>query len=246
MVVGKNEEAAIVGGQIDYSGGATFLVNKPLHWTSFDVVKKLRFAIKKKLNVKKVKVGHAGTLDPLAEGLLIICAGKHTKKIHEYQDMPKQYSGTLKLGAITATYDAEMEEEDIKSTDHIKEEEVRQAAKIFTGNIKQKPPMFSALKRQGQRLYKIARRGESVALPEREVEVYEFNLEKIDLPLVHFKVVCSKGTYIRSLAFDLGKELEVGGYLTSLYRDAIGPYKKEDAFEVEHLVKLINHSETKK
>jgi tRNA pseudouridine55 synthase len=239
MVLGKEDKAAIHRGNIDYLGGVTFLINKPLEWTSFDVVKKLRNAIKKRLGVKKIKVGHAGTLDPLATGLLIICVGKHTKKIREYQELPKTYSGTIKLGAVTKSYDRETEEEEIKSVDHLKREEIVAASQEFMGEILQKPPLYSALKREGQRLYKIARRGETVTLPPRAVIIYEFELTAIDLPELTFRVKCSKGTYIRSLAYDLGQKLGVGGYLTSLSRDAIGEYEKEKAFSIDELVDEI-------
>lgn len=239
MVLGKEDKAAFREGEIDYISGVTFLVDKPLHWTSFDVVKKIRFAVKGALNVKKVKVGHAGTLDPLAEGLLIVCVGKHTKRIQEFQSLTKEYSGRIRLGAVTESYDAEKPEKNIQDISHLTEEDVMHAIEKFTGKIMQRPPAYSALKKGGVPMYKKARRGEEFDIPKREVEVYSFGIEKIEWPFIQFQVKCSKGTYIRSLAYDVGKELGVGGYLASLSRDAIGPYRKENAFEVNELTEWI-------
>lgn len=239
MVLNIEDKAAIIGGNIDYNAGVTLLVNKPLGWTSFDVINKLRFALRKKTGIKKIKVGHAGTLDPLAEGLLIVCVGKHTKQIEKYQQLKKEYSGTIRLGAVTDTYDAEMEEKQHKDISHLEKEDIFQALPKFIGAIRQRPPVYSALKKGGTPLYKLARSGQEVEVPKREVHVYEFDILRIDWPELFFHVVCSKGTYIRSLANDLGQELGVGGYLSSLSRDAIGPYRKENAFDVEELASII-------
>lgn len=241
MVLNIEDKAAIRGGNIDYNAGVTLLVNKPLGWTSFDVIKKLRFALRIKTGIKKIKVGHAGTLDPLAEGLLIVCVGKHTKQIEKYQQLKKEYSGTIRLGAVTDTYDAEMEEKQLKDISHLEKEDIFRALPKFLGAIRQRPPVYSALKKEGTPLYKLARKGQKVEVPIREVHIYEFDIQRIDLPELFFHVVCSKGTYIRSLANDLGQELGVGGYLSSLSRDAIGPYRKENAFEVEVLASAITN-----
>jgi len=219
--------------------GSLLLINKPLNWTSFDVVNKVRGTLKNRLNIKKIKVGHAGTLDPLATGLLLICTGKWTKKIDSLQGMPKQYTGSFKLGATTPSYDAETEEDSTFSTDDLTEEKIKTAAKSFVGQIQQVPPMFSALKKDGIPLYKLAREGQTIARKARTVTIDTFDITAIEMPIVHFLVDCTKGTYIRSLAHDLGSSLDNGGYLTSLVRTKIGVYNVKDALSVEEVIKGI-------
>ena len=218
---------------MDFAQGEVLLVDKPLRWTSFDVVNKIRNALKKKYG--KIKVGHAGTLDPLATGLLIICTGKFTKRIDEYQAQEKEYTGTVMLGATTPTLDAEMAPDRFFPTEHITPEMVQEAVKKFIGEIEQMPPQFSALKVGGETAYKAAREGRELELKPRLVTITEFELTHIALPEVGFRVVCSKGTYIRSLARDLGTALGSGGYLTSLRRTRIGDYRVEDAWELQKL-----------
>ncbi|RXP44594.1 tRNA pseudouridine(55) synthase TruB [Lutibacter sp. HS1-25] len=215
----------------DYKNGQVLLIDKPLNWTSFQVVNKLRWHIRQKFNLKKIKVGHAGTLDPLASGLLIICTGNFTKKIDEYQGQIKEYTGEITLGATTPSYDMESEVNQTFLTEHITEELIRQTVLQFTGEIDQKPPMFSALKKDGVRLYDMAREGKSVEIASRKITISEFEITKIDFPKVEFRVVCSKGTYIRSLAYDFGKALNSGGYLSALRRTKIGEFSVENAKE---------------
>lgn len=209
--------------------GKIFLIDKPLDWTSFDVVNKIRWNIKKVFNLKKIKVGHAGTLDPKATGLLIICTGKFTKKIDEIQAESKVYTGKIKLGATTPTYDTESEENQTFPTDHISEELIKETTKKFIGEIEQFPPVHSAVKQDGKRLYELARAGKEVELKPRKITVYEFKITKIEMPFVEFEVHCGKGTYIRSLANDFGKALNSGGYLTELRRTEIGTFSIENA-----------------
>lgn len=209
--------------------GALFLVDKPLDWTSFDVVNKIRFNIKKAYGVKKFKVGHAGTLDPKATGLLIICVGKFTKKIEEYQAQEKVYTGIIKIGATTESYDAEKPENAIYPTEHITEKLIEETRKKFIGEIEQYPPLHSAVKVKGKRLYQMARAGESVKIQSRKIIIKDFEITRIQMPFLHFRVVCSKGTYIRSLAHDYGRALGSGAYLTALRRVGIGTFSVEDA-----------------
>lgn len=216
-----------------YTDGAVLLFNKPLKWTSFDVVKKVRTL------TKVSKVGHAGTLDPLASGLLIICTGKFTKKINEYMGQPKEYIGTFTLGATTTTYDLEKEPENFKDISCISENEIYEATKQFTGNILQMPPQHSAIKKDGKRLYESARKGIEVKVDPRPVTIHEFEITKIELPVVHFKVKCSTGTYIRSLANDFGVALNCGAYLSSLCRTAIGDFTLNHAYSIENFEKEI-------
>jgi tRNA pseudouridine55 synthase len=206
-----------------FEEGQVLLIDKPLRWTSFDAVRKIRNLIRIK------KVGHAGTLDPLATGLLIICTGKFTKKINEYMSQEKEYTGTITLGAITPTYDLESEPVNHKPVDHLSEEKIKQAMIPFTGEILQIPPAHSAIKQDGKRVYELARQGKEVKLEPRKVTIKEFEITDIDLPLVHFRVVCSTGTYIRSLANDFGEALGCGGYLSSLSRTRIGSFLLSDA-----------------
>jgi len=213
--------------------GEVFLVNKPYQWTSFDVVKKLR-------NVLKVKkVGHAGTLDPLATGLLIVCAGKETKNIEKYQAQKKEYTGTFVLGKTTESFDLEQEVIPVADPFHLTKEEILKAVATLTGDIMQIPPNHSAIKKDGKRVYESARKGITVILDPRPVTVEIFEITSIELPEIHFKIVCSKGTYIRSLARDLGDALGVGAYMSALTRDAIGEYTLEKAWELDQLIEKI-------
>lgn len=217
----------------NFEEGKVLLINKPLRWTSFDAVKKIRNLIRIK------KVGHAGTLDPLATGLLIICTGKFTKKINEYMAQEKEYTGSLTLGATTATYDLESEPENFKATDHLSEREINDAVQKFIGTIQQVPPAHSAIKVGGKRVYELARQGKEVNLEPRTVVIKDFLITKIEMPVVHFKVVCSTGTYIRSLAHDFGKSLGCGAYLGSLCRTRIGGFKLEDAMTIESFEEMM-------
>ncbi len=223
--------------QQPYLDGKVLLINKPLHWTSFDVVRKLR-------NILQIKkIGHAGTLDPLATGLLIVCTGKFTKKINEFMAQEKEYTGTITLGAVTPTYDLEREPVQQKDFSFITTAMLQAATEKFVGDIQQLPPMFSAIKKDGVALYELARRGEEVELKPRNINIKSFEIIKVELPVVHFKVTCSTGTYIRSLANDYGAALSCGGYLSSLCRTRIGEFKNEDALNIEEFEKLIanNH-----
>src|ERR1700709_1827077 len=221
--------------EFDFAAGELLLVNKPYKWTSFDVVGKLRNAFKP----LKLKVGHAGTLDPLATGLLIICTGKMTKQIDTFQAEEKEYTGTMILGATTPSYDMETEPDTKFDISHITEDEIKEACKQFTGDIQQYPPAHSAIKIDGERLYEKARRGEEVELRLRSVTISVFEITRIELPEVDFRVVCSKGTYIRSLVNDFGKALDNGAYLSRLKRTRSGNFKVEEAWEVMEIVKVI-------
>ena len=209
------------------------MINKPLHWTSFDVVKKIRGLIKIK------KIGHAGTLDPLATGLLILCTGKFTKKINEYMGMEKEYQGTITIGATTPTFDLESEPENQKDISHISAATILQTTKKFIGNILQIPPQHSAIKKDGKRLYESARQGIKVEVEPRSIIINEFQISKIEGAIIHFKVVCSTGTYIRSLANDFGEALGVGGYLSSLCRTKIGSFNVIAAQSIEDFEKEL-------
>ena len=216
-----------------------FLIDKPQGWTSFDVVNKLRWRIRKHLGVKKFKVGHAGTLDPMATGLLNLCVGPWTKKLQQLEGLGKSYTGTIRLGATTLSYDAETEEDGHYPTDHLTLELLQTHAQAFTGSIEQTPPMYSAIKVDGQPLYKRARRGEVIEVKARTVEVSRFDLSNFTGQSVDFAIDCSKGTYIRSLAHDLARSAGSGGYLTALRRTAVGPYGVEDAWVLEELLAAI-------
>lgn len=221
-----------------FEQGQMLLINKPLEWTSFDVVQKLRNIIKVK------KIGHAGTLDPLATGLLIICTGKFTKKINEYMAQEKEYTGTFTLGATTETYDLESKLVNIKPVDHLTEEKIKSATLQFIGEIQQIPPAHSAIKVGGKRLYELARQGKEVKPEPRKVTIKEFVIEKIDpigigLPIIHFKVVCTTGTYIRSLAYDFGEGLGCGAFLSSLCRTRIGEFSIDDAQSLEEIQEKV-------
>ena len=223
-----------------YKEGRVLLVDKPLNWTSFQVVNKIRWLIKQQFNIKKIKVGHAGTLDPLATGLLILCTGKYTKKIETYQAQVKEYKGTFTLGATTPSYDLESEIGQKFDISEISQEDILKNTQQFLGEIHQQPPIFSALKKNGKRLYEYAREGSKIDIPSRPVTIKEFQITKIELPCVEFRIVCGIGTYIRSLAHDFGRSLNNGAYLSSLRRTKIGEFRVEDAidiFEVEKLIK---------
>ena len=222
-----------------YKNGQVLLIDKPLTWTSFQVVNKLRWEIRQRFNIKKIKVGHAGTLDPLATGLLIICTGKQTKQIDTYQGQVKEYTGTFTLGATTPSYDLETEIDNIFTTTHITEELLHETTKQFTGEIQQKPPIFSAIKKDGKRLYELARKGETTEIKERTVTISSFEITEIKLPEVGFRIICSKGTYIRSIAFDYGKALNSGGHLSALRRTKIGNYSVDDALSVEEFIENL-------
>jgi tRNA pseudouridine55 synthase len=216
-----------------YEEGRVLLVNKPLHWTSFDVVRKLRNAVRTK------KVGHAGTLDPLASGLLILCTGRMTKQINQYMAREKEYTGSFTLGAETPTYDLESEPANFRRYDHISESDLQQAALLFSGEIQQVPPIYSAIKKDGKPAYLLARKGRDVVLEPRPINISAFDVHVEQMPVVRFRVVCSTGTYIRSLANDFGRALGCGAYLSSLCRTRIGEFKLEDAKSVEDWVKEI-------
>jgi len=213
--------------------GQVIMIDKPLNWTSFQVVNKVRWLIRKQYGLKKLKVGHAGTLDPLATGLLILCTGAMTKSIEEFQGQEKKYTGRLKLGATTPSYDLETQINAIFKYEHITEEMLYGALPQFTGTILQKPPIFSAIKKDGKRLYSLAREGKTTELPEREITIKELALIAVELPDVEFNVRCSKGTYIRSLAHDFGAALDSGAHLTALRRTAIGSYDVAQAISIE-------------
>jgi tRNA pseudouridine55 synthase len=221
--------------------GSCLLVDKPFGWTSFDVVNKIRTAIKHNLSVKKIKVGHAGTLDPSATGLLIICTGKSTKKIQSYQQLEKEYTGIITLGITTPSYDSETEPDANLPTEHITLEQIEETRTSFLGEIEQIPPMFSAIKVDGQPLYKKARLGEIVDVAPRPVNIYSFTFTKIELPNLYFHIKCSKGTYIRSIANEFGRKLECGAYLSSLCRTAIGPHTLSKAWNLEDLIEHIDN-----
>lgn len=223
-----------------FKNGKVLLIDKPLKWTSFQVVNKVRWAIKNRFNLKKIKVGHAGTLDPLASGLLILCTGKFTKKINEYQALKKEYTGKFILGATTPSYDLETEIDRKFNIDHITEDSIHKTAQKFIGEIAQKPPIFSAIKKDGKRLYDLARAGETPEVKARKVTVSEFEIRDINLPVVTFRVVCSKGTYIRSLAHDFGKALDSGAYLAALRRTGIGNFSVDDATTIERFLNKLN------
>ncbi|MEN8966120.1 MAG: tRNA pseudouridine(55) synthase TruB [Polaribacter sp.] len=223
----------------DYKNGQVLLIDKPLTWTSFQVVNKLRWEIKQQFNLKKIKVGHAGTLDPLATGLLIICTGKQTKQINTYQGQIKEYTGTFTIGATTPSYDLETEVDKTYPTAHISESLLKETTQQFIGEIQQKPPIFSAIKKDGKRLYELARKGETTEIKTRAVTISEFEITKTHLPKVDFRVVCSKGTYIRSLAFDFGNALKSGAHLSALRRTKIGDFSVDNALSVEEFIQQL-------
>ena len=216
------------------------LVNKPLEWTSFDVVKKVRGIIKKKYNISKIKVGHAGTLDPKASGLLVLCIGQKTKQISKFENLDKTYIGVLKLGCVTDSFDSETEEKNIKSYESVSEEIAHNVFADFIGSQQQVPPIFSALKLNGERLYKKARRGElDINLKSRHVKIHKLKILEFNLPFIKFEVTCSKGTYIRSLANDIGQKLFCGAYLHELRRTAIGDFKLANARDIHEITPTL-------
>ena len=224
---------------INIKEGELILIDKELNWTSFDVVNKIRYAIKKKFDIKKIKVGHAGTLDPLATGLLIICYGKMTKNINNFSAMNKTYSGKITIGSTTPSYDLETKPNVHYPIDHINEKLILKTAKKFNGKIFQTPPMFSAIKKDGVRLYNLARQGKEIKIDKREVSIDSFEITSFNLPEISFNVTCSKGTYIRSLAHDFGKELNSGAHLSELRRIKIGDYSVKDSFKVMDFIRGI-------
>ena len=224
----------------DYLDGQVLLIDKPLEWTSFQVVNKLRWQLRQTFNLKKIKVGHAGTLDPLATGLLIICTGKMTKQINTFQEQIKAYTGTLKLGSTTPSYDLETEIDQRFTTDHITNNVIHETINEFRGEIDQFPPVFSALKKHGKRFYEFARAGEKVEINSRKVTIHNFEILNIKNKTVNFSVTCSKGTYIRSLAHDFGKALKSGAHLTGLRRTKIGSFSIENATSIEDFISTLS------
>ncbi len=222
-----------------FLNGEIILIDKPLDWTSFQVVNKIRWLIRSTFGIKKIKVGHAGTLDPLASGLLILCTGKMTKSIEQFMGQEKEYTGTFTLGSTTPSYDLETEIDNTFPTDHITEELLQATLNQFVGTIDQYPPVFSALKKDGKRLYEFAREGIEVEIPARKVNIRSFELTQKAIPKVDFKVICSKGTYIRSLANDYGKALNSGAHLSALRRTRIGEFNIEQAISIEDFEKQI-------
>ena len=228
----------------EFAEGQIVLIDKPLTWSSFQAVNKVKWSLKKHLGLKKIKVGHAGTLDPLATGLLIICTGKFTKRISELQGMEKEYTGTFYLGATTPSYDLETEVNATFPTEQITEELIHATIPQFLGEIDQKPPIFSAIKKDGKRLYEHARKGEEVEIAFRKTTIHEFEITRIALPEIDFRVVCSKGTYIRSLANDFGEALQSGAHLTALRRTKIGAFSVEGAITPDAFEEGVTHSVT--
>lgn len=226
--------------QLDPHPGFTVSLDKPLEWTSFDLVNKIRFHLKYQWKLKKLKVGHAGTLDPLATGLVIVGVGKGTKILDHWMNKDKIYSGTIKLGSTTASYDRETEETEVISISHLNEEAVLAAVPDFTGEFFQKPPIFSAIKKEGTALYKMARRGETTEIAERPVHIKELEILEYAPPFVKFRMRCSKGTYVRSFANDFGEALGVGGYLYDLRREQIGEQRVDEAFKIEEALEAFS------
>ena len=215
--------------------GQLLLIDKPLNWTSFQVVNKIRWELKNKFGIKKLKVGHAGTLDPLATGLLLVCTGKMTKEISEIQALVKEYTGSFTMGATTPSYDLETSIDGTFPTDHLDDNALKEVINQFIGVVDQYPPVFSAIKKHGRRLYKYARKGEKIKINSKQVQILAFELTEIKLPTIDFYVKCSKGTYIRSLANDYGKALRSGAHLSSLRRTAIGLHRIEDAYTIKQI-----------
>ena len=225
----------------DYLNGQILLIDKPLKWSSFQAVNKLKYLLINKVGLpKKFKIGHAGTLDPLATGLLLICTGKFTKRITELQGQAKEYTGTFYIGATTPSYDLETEIDETYSTSHIDEALIHETVKQFLGEIDQKPPIFSAIKKDGVRLYEHARAGETIEIESRKTTIHEFEITRIALPEIDFRIVCSKGTYIRSIAYDFGKAMHSGSHLTVLRPTKIGDYDVKDAIDVTLFEESLN------
>lgn len=222
-----------------FEEGEVLLINKPLNWSSFDVINRFRYFLRKQCGIQKIKVGHAGTLDPLADGLLIVCTGKFTKRIEEFQGQEKEYTGTFKLGATTPSFDLEHDVDHTYETAHITSGMIQQAAESLTGEIMQLPPVFSAIKIGGKRAYKFARKDKDPELSPRPVHIREFEITRIEMPEVDFRISCSKGTYIRSIARDFGTSLQSGAHLASLRRTRIGEFLLSNAWELEDLMEKI-------
>ena len=225
--------------KFDFQNGELILIDKELNWTSFDVVSKLRNSIKKKLDLKKIKVGHAGTLDPLATGLLIICTGKMTKRIDEFTSLDKTYTGKITIGSSTPSYDLETKPNVYYPTNHINDELILNTANNFIGKTLQKPPIFSAIKKDGVRMYKLARKGIDVKIEKKEIIIHDFKITSINFNEIEFSVKCSKGTYIRSLANDFGKELGSGAHLSELRRTSIGEYSVDQSYKLMSFIRNI-------
>ncbi|MCK5539233.1 MAG: tRNA pseudouridine(55) synthase TruB [Bacteroidales bacterium] len=223
----------------DFQEGEVILINKPYTWSSFDIVRKLKYALKHNLGIKKIKVGHAGTLDPLATGLMIVCTGKETKNIESYQAQIKEYITTIKLGATTPTFDLESKVDKEYPYEHITQEMVEETLKKFTGSILQTPPIDSAVKVNGKRAYELARKGKEVKLKAKSLVIDEFEILDFTLPELKLRIVCSKGTYIRALARDIAEDLKSGGHLITLHRSKIGEYNNDSAIEVDDLINLL-------
>lgn len=228
--------------ELDYLEGQVLLMHKPYGWTSFQLVKKVKYILRRYHGVKKIKVGHAGTLDPLASGLMILCTGRKTKTIDDYQGMDKTYSGTMKLGATTPSFDCETQEETTYTTKHITSATIKSAMATFTGELKQYPPAYSAKKINGQRAYQKAHKGQQITTRPVMVNIHDLKLLNYNEPFADFKVYCSKGTYIRSLVHDIGKALQSGAYLTALSRTAIGPYQLQNAMEPDTFQRFFHDS----
>jgi tRNA pseudouridine55 synthase len=225
----------------DYSSGQVLLIDKPLNWTSFQVVNKLRWELKQRFHIKKIKVGHAGTLDPLATGLLIICTGKMTKQIDTFQAQEKEYTGTITIGSTTPSFDLETEINETFPTEHLTKELLQEVSQQFLGEIDQVPPVFSAIKKDGKRLYEFARAGESVEINSRKISINTFEIRRFEHNEIDFRVACSKGTYIRSLANDFGKALNSGAHLSALRRTKIGNFNVENSQSIEEFIQGLNN-----
>jgi len=225
----------------DFQSGSFILLNKPYEWTSFDLVNKVKFKIKHKYGLKKIKVGHAGTLDPLATGLMIVCTGKYTKRIDSYQSQVKEYIATLKLGATTPSFDLETEIDATYPTEHIDRALIDEVLKCFLGEIKQRPPDYSAIKIDGKRAYEYARKGQEVEIKEKILVVDEVEVLSFEEGILKIRVVCSKGTYIRALARDIGRQLKSGAHLIALERTRIGEYKTDQALEIEDFISFLEN-----
>jgi len=228
---------------IDIQNGAILLVDKPLRWTSFDVVNKIKYEIRNRTGCKKFKIGHAGTLDPLATGLLIVCIGKYTKQIPDFQQQIKQYDGTFTIGATTASYDLEKTPENFMPYNHLSKNDILSAVNQFVGTIQQFPPLFSAVRIDGKRAFEYARKEQNITLSSKEINIYSFDIQRIELPIIDFEITCSKGTYIRSIARDLGNILGCGAYLSCLRRTKIGDFSVKDSFDMNP---FIDTNKTKK
>ncbi len=225
--------------EYNFTEGEVLLINKPYDWTSFDVVNNIRYFIRKTLDLPKIKIGHAGTLDPLATGLLVLCTGKLTKKIDEFQAQEKEYTGSFTIGETTPSFDMEKEVDYTFDYSHVDEKLIQQTAQKFTGTFEQIPPVFSAVKIKGKRAYEFARNSEEVKIASKTITISEFEITNIQLPVINFRIVCSKGTYIRALARDFGETMQCGAYLSALCRTRIGNFELKNALEIETLKSII-------